>query len=405
VRRALPLVIVLGVAAALLWRADLPPSSTPVAAQAVFSQAQIDRAESYRDGSYTIDLASLLVPAVVAALLALRGPGPLRRLRHPAAVAFGFALVIWLAAAPLGAISHARAVDAGLDLRGWPEWSLDEVVALVVRAAAVAIAYLAGLVVLRRLGPLGSALAVVAAVAMFAALQPLAIDPLLVSTRALRPGRLADVVHRLERREDAHPASVTIAEAGTTTTEENAMVDGLGPTVRVTIDDTIASAPTPVLRALVAHELAHVSHHHTLKGVLWFAVLGGPIMLVLLRIVPAWLGPLDGPDGVAGLLAAALLAFTLTLPLQNAISRRYEAEADWAALHATGDGRGAVALERRLALANLSNPNPPGWAVWLLFDHPPVMDRIAVAMAYSRSSGASGVSGRFLMPSRVRHLE
>jgi hypothetical protein len=36
-------------------------------------------------------------------------------------------------------------------------------------------------------------------------------------------------------------------------------------------------------------------------------------------------------------------------------------------------------LQKRLALADLSNPDPPGWAVVLLFDHPPVMERIAVA--------------------------
>jgi STE24 endopeptidase len=41
------------------------------------------------------------------------------------------------------------------------------------------------------------------------------------------------------------------------------------------------------------------------------------------------------------------------------------------------------ALQRQLAVANLSDPDPPPWAVWLLFDHPPVMDRIAVARAYS----------------------
>jgi hypothetical protein len=46
-------------------------------------------------------------------------------------------------------------------------------------------------------------------------------------------------------------------------------------------------------------------------------------------------------------------------------------------------------LQRRLALSDLSNPDPPGWAVWLLFDHPPVMDRIAVARAYVPPSSSS----------------
>ena len=63
-----------------------------------------------------------------------------------------------------------------------------------------------------------------------------------------------------------------------------------------------------------------------------------------------------------------------------------EAEADWAGLRATRDGPGMTALQQHLALADLSDPTPPRWAVWLLFDHPPVMERIAVARAYSGSS-------------------
>ena len=47
-----------------------------------------------------------------------------------------------------------------------------------------------------------------------------------------------------------------------------------------------------------------------------------------------------------------------------------------------------------------------------MFNHPPVMDRIEVARSYppGRAEGVVGVvaasnSGRFLMPSRVRHFE
>ena len=49
----------------------------------------------------------------------------------------------------------------------------------------------------------------------------------------------------------------------------------------------------------------------------------------------------------------------------------------------------AVSDERRLAITNLSNPSPPRWIVWALFDHPPVMDRIAVARGYSSASSSS----------------
>ena len=79
------------------------------------------------------------------------------------------------------------------------------------------------------------------------------------------------------------------------------------------------------------------------------------------------------------------MAAALLTPVENGISRRYEAEADWVSLRATGDGAGMAGLQKRLALADLANPDPPGWAVALLFDHPPVVDRIAVGRAYPSS--------------------
>ena len=113
------------------------------------------------------------------------------------------------------------------------------------------------------------------------------------------------------------------------------------------------------------------------------------------------------------MLAGVLTAAAILTPVENLISRRDEAEADWAGLRATRDGAGMVSLERRLALTNLSNPLPPLWAVALTeFNHPPVMDRIEVGRSYSRRGRPEGVvasprsnSGRLLMPSRVRHLE
>jgi Zn-dependent protease with chaperone function len=190
-------------------------------------------------------------------------------------------------------------------------------------------------------------------------------------------------------------------------------VDGLGPTVRVVVDDTALHEPAPVLRALLAHELGHVQRRHTLKGVLWFGVLGVPaILLVLWAASRLSRGRLLEASAVPVLVACAVTAMVALLPAENLISRRIEAEADWAGLRATRDPAGMEALQRRLALKDLANPAPPSWAVWLLFDHPPVMDRIAAARVYSSSASSSpssslwpSNSGRFLMPSRVFHLE
>ncbi len=382
-RRLVPLALLLAALAAWLWQAQLPPDPPPVKASEVFTAAQISQARDYREPGYLLALAGLLVPLLLAAGLALRLPGPLARMRRGWLVAAAIAALLALAVVPLDWIAHVRARDAGLDLRGTAQWAADEAVGVGLQPVTVGAAYAAGLLLLRRLGKLGAALAVAALVAAFVCLQPLVVDPLLFSTRPIADPWLQAEVARLEQALDAHPASVTVTDAGSRTTAENAQVDGLGPTVRVTVDDTIIRAPRPQLSALLAHELTHVARLHTLKGTLWFVVLGVPLLLGIATLVERRRGSLASPPAVAAVLALCLLAFTVTLPLQNAISRRYEAEADWGGIRATGDGRGAEQLERRLAIANLSNPDPPRWVVWLLFDHPPVMERIAVARAYS----------------------
>jgi STE24 endopeptidase len=385
-RRAVPLVVLWVLGAVLLLRAQLPATPPSLPASTFFSHAQIERAQSYRGPVYLLTLAAL-----AAQLLAV-------------------ALLVGLAALPFHAALHARAHDAGLDLRGWGGWLSDELLGVAVLALAVGVVYAGGVLVWRRFGGWGAAAAMVAVVALLAALQPLVLDPLLFSTRSL-PASLRPVVAGLEHRMDAHPASVRVALVGSQTTEENAQVDGLGPTVRVTLDDTSLRDATPgEVRLLIAHELGHVVHRHTLKGVLWFALLGVPALLLILRVTERRVGLPDSPRAVPAVLLGVLLAFVLLMPVANAISRRYEAEADYAALRATGDPASAIALERQLALANRSSLDPPGWAVWLLFDHPTVMDRIAVARAYSasgssKSSAPPPNSGRFLMPSRVSHFE
>ena len=138
---------------------------------------------------------------------------------------------------------------------------------------------------------------------------------------------------------------------------------------------------------------------HTLKGVLWFGVLGVPaILLVLAAASRLCDGRLLAAAAVPVLLACTLTAATALLPVENLISRRYRGggRLRGPARH-RAIRRGWSALQKRLALRDLSNPAPPGWAVWLLFDHPPVMDRIGMARAYS-----SGVARRSRSRPRAR---
>ncbi|HYW28946.1 MAG TPA: M48 family metalloprotease [Gaiellales bacterium] len=391
-RRALLLALPLAGLGVWLWTsAQLPGDTAQVPAASVFTRAQIDTAQDYRTAGYAITLAALAAQVLVAWLVAWRTRGRLGR--FPAVITLAAsAAVVQLAALPFGYALHRRAVEAGLDLQSDGAWLLDALVAAAVTTLAVTVVYLLARPLYRRWGSVAVALAAWLAVALFTLVQPIVVDPLFTSTSPL-PAGAARTVAGLERRMHVHPASVTVADASTRTTAENAEVDGLGPTVRVVVDDTALHEPAPAFRALIAHELAHVQRSHTLEGVLWFGVIGVPaILLVLAAARRLHRGSLLGAEAAPTLVACAVTAAVLLVPVQNLVSRRIESEADWVALRTTRDPAGMELLQRRLALRDLSNPAPPRWAVWLLFDHPPVMQRIAVARAYGSSSSSSSSS-------------
>ena len=385
-----------------LWQAHLPGSVPAVSARAYFTPAELARAHDYRAPSYLLDVLALMLPAGVGVVLALWGGDRLALGRRPALAgmiaAFLFAAVTAAAALPVEYVLHVRAHDRGIDLQSGPAWLGSALAELALMSVAVAVVYAICRALAQHARPPWLAVGIAAwvAVALLTAIQPLVIDPLFMSTHPVTSPSAKALIAGLERKMGAHPASVSVSDASSRTTAENAFVNGLGPTVRMVIDDTTLRHSTrPELEAVVAHELGHVKRMHTLKGVLWFGVLALPSLWLIWRLLEPVArrrryaeGLLD-PRAAALLLAGVLVASTLLTPVVNTISRRYEAEADWTALKATGDGAGMVALQRRLALSGVSSLQPPGWAVDLLFDHPPVLSRIAVARSVDRRSSRS----------------
>ena len=96
-----------------------------------------------------------------------------------------------------------------------------------------------------------------------------------------------------------------------------------------------------------------------------------------------------GFDGVADIAALPLLGLVLgaygliTMPLENGFSRWRERRADEYALRATDNGRAYVSALTRLANQNLADVDPEPWVEWLLYSHPALGKRIAMAEAFS----------------------
>jgi len=69
----------------------------------------------------------------------------------------------------------------------------------------------------------------------------------------------------------------------------------------------------------------------------------------------------------------------VTMPLENGFSRWRERRADEYALELTRSGTAYASALRRLANQNLAEADPEAWVEWLLYSHPALGKRIAMA--------------------------
>ena len=180
-------------------------------------------------------------------------------------------------------------------------------------------------------------------------------------------------------------AEIRVDKVSDTTTQANAFSVGYGPSERVVFWDTLLDGrfSDREVRFVAAHELAHLARDHIPKSIAWFALFVVPI-LGAAAFVTERRGGLRNPGTVPLALLVITVAQLVALPLQNAITRRYEAEADWVGLSATRDAQGARTLFRSFARTSLSDPSPPLWAYILFYDHPSELARIEQAEAFRR---------------------
>jgi STE24 endopeptidase len=160
---------------------------------------------------------------------------------------------------------------------------------------------------------------------------------------------------------------------------------GFGPSTHVVVWNTLLDGrfSRGEEDVVLAHELGHVRSRHILKALGWTALIVGPTL---------WLVGLAlrrrGGIGDPGNLPLAILVLTVlalvTAPLQNAVSRRYEAEADWRALNATRDPASATKLFRSFETTSLEQPSPSLWDYLWLENHPTLMQRIAMAQRWQQ---------------------
>jgi STE24 endopeptidase len=378
-------------------------SPAEVSAGSYFTGAEIERARDFRDGQTALYLARVAIELGVLVVVARRPPRWLLRASRPvlagAAAGAGLSVLTGLVALPLSAVARARAVDVGLITQSWGGWVWDIARSWAIAAAIAAAGAALAVVLMHRFGRrwwMPASALVVAFAVTITYVAPVVLDPIFNKFTPLRDGQTREDVLQLAREADVDVGEVLVMDASKRTTAANAYVAGLGQTKRVVLYDTLLEDFTrEEVRLVVAHELAHVHYTDVPKGLLWIALVA-PAGMFAAAVTTRRLAPRGGDVDPSAAIPALALALAILVPavttVSNQLSRRVEARADSYALQLTGAPEPFIDFERRIALKNVSDPDPPGWRTALLATHPPTIERIGLGVAFERGQRAS--SGR-----------
>jgi STE24 endopeptidase len=338
-----------------------------------FTRDEIDRSRRYHRPRYTALVVGVVLSVVaLAALTQLPLPGPwwLAALLGPLIVG----VVLGLVRLPLAWWRYRHEVRWGFSTQTPRAWAGD-----LAKEAAINTLLLVGalwlLFALAHWFPNGWSWIAAAAAALLVLLlgfvAPILLEPVFNRFEPLADAQLAERLLRLADRAGAPVRAILVADASRRTTKANAYVSGIGRTRRVVLWDTLLATPHDQVAVVLAHELGHrVRRHVAIFTALLMAGAAG-FVLVLRAVLPH-----PVPDDTALILLLGLALQLVALPAGSALSRRFERTADRFSLQLTGDEPAFRALHRTLAVANLSDLQPPKWLYYWMFSHPTPPERL-----------------------------
>jgi STE24 endopeptidase len=295
----------------------------------------------------------------------------------------GFALV-WLVGLPFQVAALWWERRHGVSHVGYPEaifggWLALGVVFAFLSAAVLVVMGLARLV--GRHWWLPGAAAFVGLFALFTFVSSYLV-PRSASLRSDRPG-LAARAEQLAAQEGVGGIPIDVQDVHGETSAANAFTTGFGPSRKVFLWDTLLDGRFSDAEVLfvLAHEFGHQARDHLVKAIAWYALFAVPGAFAIARVTRRR-GGMRRPEAVPLALLVLVLLSTAATPLQAAITRHLEQEADWMALETTRDPRAGQALFQEFARTSLGDPDPPTWAYLWFEDHPTLMQRIGMVRAW-----------------------
>ena len=405
---ALGIVLALSFPAAAFAQALNPGFDVDAATQAylaLLAGPARAKSDAYFEGGYWIVLWDALISIAVYAILLFTGWSARlrdwaervtkRRWLIPALYALPFVIVTTLMFLPWTIYeSFVRESQYGLMNQSFGGWALDQLKGDAIGLVVTALMFMAIFAVIRRFRrswwAIGAAIMIVF-VAFGALIAPVFIAPLFNKYTEMPAGPLRDRIVSIAAANHIPARHIYVSDASRQSKRISANVSGVGPTIRITLNDNLLkrTAPEEVV-AVMGHEMGHYVLNHIRNLIIGFALIFLVIFFVVARAAPALIarnprwGVRDVADPAAApvLLALASVAGLVLTPLQNTLIRHNEIEADKFGLNAAREPDGFAKTAMRLS--EYRKISPGKFEEFVFFDHPSGENRVRMSMQWKK---------------------
>ncbi len=297
-------------------------------------------------------------------------------------------LGLWVLETLLAFPGEVLARRYGLSVQTWEDWLTDRIKAGIISGILGLIAVWGIYTLLSTGDPrwwLWAGIGVIGLVFVLTILAPVVIAPLFFRFDPIEEGDVRERLLALAERAGVRATGVYRFDMSRRTRAANAAVIGMGTTRRIVVADTLLENFTPdEVETVLAHELAH----HVHRDILWHFLVQSIAALVGFRLVDVIITWVEGDTWrILPTSRTVLLVFItlfvygwLVTPVFNLWFRSRESLADLFAIMVTGKGKAYARALARLANQNLIELWPPRWYVWLFGSHPPLGERVRMAL-------------------------
>jgi STE24 endopeptidase len=229
-------------------------------------------------------------------------------------------------------------------------------------------------------------------IVLLVVVQPVILDPIFNKFEPLQDQVLKQKLLDLASRAGIEGGRVYQVNKSKQTKTMNAYVNGIGPTNRIVMWDTLLNKMThDEVLAVMGHEMGHYVMQHIWKSLAFFLAISFFVFWLTQRLYEAGLrkwGPRWGtttsgdPASLPWFLIVISGIFFMLSPVMSAYSRHNEHAADMFSLEVTHLNEPFATAFVKMAEDSKQDPKPNPFIKFWFYSHPPIAERIPFALQY-----------------------